>query len=248
VGIARSDIGLEVVCRCRTSATEIDGGDSGGPLFREVVGEDNDGAGGTMAPTVYGVVSRGASYARLDPVKAWIDTRAAEAARSHDWATGDWDWADCNEDACPVWMTSDLDGTWELLDTVPRDTRMGVFVQRGDELVVSYPMDERGRKVQVIDRSSWRSGGLKPHGPPPAEDLRVADRYCASPACMVYAKRDLLDTDATAIGEVRCGTRMGVFLTTSRWAVVSYPMEDRGRAVQVVPQSGEGWSSAAPAC
>ena len=231
-----------------TEDSPIDGGDSGGPLFRETAGDGNDGVGGDMAPVIYGLVSRGGSYARLDPIKSWIDTRAAEAARSHDTSDGDWEWARCQSDSCPVWMTSDLDGTWEFLDSVPRDTVMGVFVQQGDRLVVSYPMDDRDRKVQVITKDGWFWGGLQPHGPPPMDDLRIEDRYCNAPTCMVHAKRDLTDTDVTAIGQVNCGTRMGVFVKTSQWAVVSYPMEDRGRAVQVVPRSGGGWSSTPPTC
>ncbi len=232
-----------------TVDSPINGGDSGGPLFFEREGEPNDGMGGSIAPVIQGVVSRGASYTRLDPVKHWIDTRAAEARRANDQVSGDWDWAVCDAAQCQVWMTSDLDGSWEVLSTVPRDTTMGVFVQYGDALVVSYPMLDRDRKVQVVNRSQWRNGGALIHGAPPTEDLRVEDRYCASPSCLVYAKRDLSDSDVTPIGEVPCGFQMGVFVKTADWAVVSYPMEDRVRAVQVVPSSGGGWSSSpTPSC
>ncbi len=223
-------------------------GDSGGPLFRERVGEPNDGQGGAIAPIIYGVVSRGGSHTRLDPVKNWIDTRAEQARRANINAVGDWDWAICDRDQCPVWMTSNLDGSWEFLANVPRDTRMGVFVQNGDELVVSYPMEDRDRKVQVIDRSAWRYGGSTIHGAPPTEDLRVEDRYCQASTCLVYAKRDLSNSDVTPIGEVPCGFRMGVFVKTADWAVVSYPMDDRARAVQIVP-NGSGWGSTpGPGC
>lgn len=227
----------------------IDVGDSGGPLFRERPGELNDGKGGSIAPVIYGVVSRGGSYARLDPIKSWIDTRAEEIQRSFDWHEGDYSWTRCDRDSCPVYMSTEIDGAWLPLGEVPRNTRMGVFVQSGDAMVVSYPMDDRGRKVQLVSRTDgFVNDGFADHGAPPTEDLRIEDRYCASGSCTVYSKRNLQDSDVTAVGAVSCGTRMGVFVKSQDWVVVSYPMNDRGRAVQVVPRGGSSWSTSAPAC
>ena len=53
----------------------VERGDSGGPLFREPPGEPNDGMGGSQPPGLYGLVSRGDSYARLDPIAGWIRER-----------------------------------------------------------------------------------------------------------------------------------------------------------------------------
>lgn len=232
-----------------TENSPINGGDSGGPLFRERPGELNDGQGGTRAPVVYGVVSRMASYARLDPIKPWIDARATQILAAADWYGGDYSWTRCDRDSCPVYMTTEIDGAWQPLGSVPRDTIMGVFVQSGDSMVVSYPMEDRDRRVQIVRRSDgFVNGGFAGHGPPPTADLRIEDRYCASPGCTVYSKRNLTDLDVTPVGTVGCGTRMGVFVKSAQWVVVSYPMDDRGRAVQVVPRGGSTWSTSAPAC
>ncbi len=232
-----------------TVDSPIEGGDSGGPLFRERAGEPNDGMGGSITPVIFGVISRGGAYARLDTLKPWIDTRAAEILRSFDPVQGDYSWTTCKRDSCPVYMGTDIDGSWQSLGEVPRDTTMGVFVQSGGTMVVSYPMDDRGRKVQLVRRADgFVNGGLADHGPPPAQDLRIEDRYCAQSSCTVYSKRNLQDSDVTAVGAVGCGTRMGVFVKSDNWVVVSYPMEDRSRAVQVVPRAGSAWSSTAPSC
>lgn len=231
-----------------TIAPVVHQGDSGGPLFRERPGETNDGQGGSIAPVVYGVVSRLASHARLDPIRGWINARASEILTAHDWQTGDVSWVTCDRDACPVYMTSDL-GVLLPLGSVPRDTTMGVFVQAGDTLVVSYAMEDRDRMVQVVLRSDgFVNGGLAQHGPPPTEDLRIEDRYCAAAQCRVYSSRNLAEPKVTIVGTVGCGTRMGVFVKTPQWAVVGYPMEDRSRAVQVVGRNDPNWSTTAPFC
>jgi hypothetical protein len=220
----------------------IQGGDSGGPLFRERAGEANDGQGGSIAPVVYGVVSRTASYTRLDPLHGWIEARRSAIENAADYT-----WATCAQSSCTVWMTHDVDGAWEALGTVPQGAKMGVFAQKGNALVVSYPMADRGGKVQVVAKNAFVPA-FGVHGSPPTEDLAVSHRYCAAPACTVFAKRDLGDPDMTAIGTVPCGTKMGVFVRTSDLAVVSYPMDDRHRSVQVVPHSGGGWTSSPPGC
>lgn len=157
-----------------------------------------------------------------------------------------WDWAECNQESCDVFMAHNTTGGRTFLASVPRNTRMGVFVEDGDTLVVSYPMDDRGRRVQMIDRSQWRRA-FGSHGPPPSEDLRASNRYCAQSTCAVQYTRNL-DSDAEVLGTVECGTQMGVFVNAGSWAVVSYPMEDRGRAVQVVPRFTGEWSTSPPGC
>ena len=124
---------------------------------------------------------------------------------------------------------------------------MGVFVEDGDALVVSYPMADRDRQVQLVQRDEFRAVPGS-HGSPPATDLRAASRFCAHATCNVYMKQNLADAGSQILGQVACGTEMGVFVTSSDWAVVSYPMEDRARAVQVVPQHGGEWTSDSPAC
>lgn len=222
-----------------------DGGDSGGPLFRERAHALNDGQGGVEVPVVYGLIWRGGSYARLDPIKDWIDERAAAILRASKFNGGDMLWAECSEPACDIYAATDTDGAWTPIGTVPHGTKMGVFAQDGDTLVVSYPMPDRDYAVQVTDRSQFIHFH-DVHDPPPAEDLRAESRYCAEPVCPVYSKRNLEDPDQTPIGVVGCGQEMGVFFKTDTWAVVSYPMEDRGRAVQVVPVTGGGWRTNPP--
>ncbi|MEM7155481.1 MAG: S1 family peptidase [Myxococcota bacterium] len=232
-----------------TEDSPINPGDSGGPLFLERAGEPNDGQGGATVPVIFGIVSRGGSYARLDPIKAWIDRRSREILDSYDWDIGDYSWVICDRDECPVSMTKEIDGVWQPLGTVPRNTKMGVFVQSGDRMVVSYPMADRDRMVQVIDRTDgFRNGGFADHGPHPEEDLRIESRYCAAPTCVVYGKRNLEDSDVSAVGTVECGREMGVFVKSQSWAVVSYPMDDRGRAVQVVPRASAHWTTTPPGC
>ena len=232
-----------------TIDSPINGGDSGGPLFLERAGEPNDGQGGKTVPVIHGIVARGASYTRLDPIKAWIDRRSREILDSHDWDRGDYSWVSCDADECPVYMTKEIDGAWQPLGSVGRNTKMGVFVQSGYHMVVSFPMADRDRMVQVIDRGDgWRNGGLADHGPEPEEDLRIESRYCAAATCIVYGARNLEDSDVTAVGAVGCGWEMGVFVKSQSWAVVSYPMNDRGRAVQVVPRASASWTTTPPAC
>lgn len=222
-----------------------DAGDSGGPLFRERAHAVNDGQGGVEVPVVYGLIWRGGSYARLDPIKSWIDERAAAMLRASRFNEGDLTWAECWEPECDIYAATDTDGTWTPMGTVPHGTKMGVFAEDGDTLVVSYPMPDRDYAVQVADRSQFlHFSGF--HDAPPAEDLRAESRYCASAVCPIYAKRNLEDPDQTPIGAVVCGQEMGVFFKTDTWAVVSYPMEDRGRAVQVVPVTGGGWRTTPP--
>ncbi|MGH1347826.1 MAG: hypothetical protein ACRBN8_40100 [Nannocystales bacterium] len=158
-----------------------------------------------------------------------------------------WTWAECTRDVCPISMGHSTDGAWSGLGTVPQGTRMGVFVEDGDALVVSYPMADRDRRVQLVNRDDFRAVVL-PHGPPPVTDLRSASRFCAQDSCNVYVKQNLADVGEQILGQVPCGTEMGVFVTSADWAVVSYPMEDRARAVQVVPQQGGEWVDSAPAC
>ena len=180
-----------------------------------------------------------ASYPELSTVRALPFTRAAHLIR--------WSWAECDTDPCDVWQTHDTDSGWSHMGTVPRGTRMGVFVEDGNTLVVSYPMTDRSRQVQVVSRSQFKSAAGA-HRPPPVADLRAADRYCAAPTCEVMYKRNLDSGSTQTLGTVPCGTRMGVFVTSDDWDVVSYPMSDRARTVQIVPVSGSTWSSTAPGC
>jgi len=85
---------LLAACTSTSRACEIQQGDSGGPLFREIEGEANDGMGGGTRPRVYGVVSRIASYARLDPIADWIE---ATYAAIEDAPEGDGPTVDCGE-------------------------------------------------------------------------------------------------------------------------------------------------------
>ncbi|MEM6296372.1 MAG: trypsin-like serine protease, partial [Myxococcota bacterium] len=212
-------------------------GDSGGPLFRERGHATNDGQGGEEVPVLYGIVSRRGSFARLDAIKDWIDERASYMLYREDWSVGDADWVECNQASCKVYSAHSMQAL-HLMAEVPSGTRMGVFAEAGSYLVVSYPMPDRNFAVQVVRRSEFVKVLGEPHGPHPDEDLRAETRYCTQPVCPVYAKRNLDDPDQTAMGLRNCGDAMGVFFKTDAWAVVSYPMEDRGRAVQVVPESG----------
>lgn len=158
-----------------------------------------------------------------------------------------WTWAECAQSTCTVSMGHATDAGSLVLGSVPQGTRMGVFVEDGDALVVSYPMADRDRQVQLVQRDEFRAVPGS-HGSPPATDLRAASRFCAHATCNVYMKQNLADVGSQVLGQVACGTEMGVFVTSSDWAVVSYPMEDRARAVQVVPQHGGEWTINAPAC
>lgn len=220
----------------------INTGDSGGPLFRELPGQLNDGQGGENGVSIYGVVSRRASFARLDPVKGWIDERASyilQTKRSRDWRG-----AFCDRPTCTIYAAASTDGPRTVLGQIPRDTRVGVFVEDHDTMVVSYPMADRNYQVQLADRSSFREDFSHHPLQFPQEDLRARSAFCVNKSgCDVVAKRNLRDPDVTPLGRVPCGHEMGVLTEGNGWAVVSYPMSDRGHSVQVASNTSGEWAS-----
>jgi hypothetical protein len=129
---------------------------------------------------------------------------------------------------------------------------MGVFVADGGRAqfaVVSYPMVDRGFKVQIADIGTpdWASQDNGVGGPPPPPP--GANRYalrCVTNRCFVYATRDLHSLilavgGFNAMGVVPPCREVGVFYGDGRPGranVISYPMADRGDAVQavIVPQ------------
>jgi hypothetical protein len=125
---------------------------------------------------------------------------------------------------------------------------MGVFVGDGplaQYAVVSYPMIDRGFRVQIADlgSSEWalQSNGIG-GPPPPGPGANHFALRCVSNRCFVYATRDLAALTRglggfNAMGAVPPCREVGVFYgsgSPGQANVISYPMADRDGAVQAV--------------
>jgi len=108
-------------------------------------------------------------------------------------------------------------------------SRMGVLGVKGNLAFVSFPMPDRGNKVQVVrvgEGWSW-------DGPKPPDNLWV---HPVADGGQVYMTSDGKDLETLDFGY----DPMGVLGVKGNLAFVSFPMPDRGNKVQVV-RIGGGW-------